>query len=114
MPDKILRLESFPFKPFTDPTRIEQIQDAHVSLHKLSPQALEAVLVSYAPGTILPRHSHSAPTYSIVLKGSIKTDSGTANEGSLILCDGPYGPRKTEEQVYLLVLQPIGTRYIPE
>lgn len=84
-----------------------------VSLQKLEPFNCEAIFVRYAPGTFMPRHQHTAKTLTVILKGHLLVNGSTIGPGSILECDGPYGPRTVDEEVLMLVLQPCGTQYVP-
>jgi hypothetical protein len=77
------------------------------------PSPCQAVIVRYAPGTLVPRHEHTSPILTVVLRGTLHSPDGTWGPGALIECAGPYGPRTTHEEVLLLVIQPVGARYVP-
>lgn len=73
----------------------------------------EAVVVHYEAGAVVPLHEHTQPVLSIVLRGRIRGPGGMLGPGKLIECTGAYGPRVAEEEVFLLIVQPVGTRYVP-
>jgi hypothetical protein len=109
MSEHILDIDQLEFREFS-----EGSNQAHgIQLCDLDLTNCILTLVRYLPGANIPRHSHTKRVISVILRGEMTLSGARVGPGSLVECDGPYGPRVVEEEVLLLVIQPKGSEYVP-
>lgn len=108
MPERVIKIEDLPFTEFRDSVN----QAKSIELSKLGLDGCTATVVRYRAGAYVPRHRHTERVISIVLQGELSIDGLSAGPGTVIECDGQYGPRVIEGPVLLMVIQPATSEYV--
>jgi hypothetical protein len=104
----VINVEELAFTEFRDSVNLAR----SIELSKLDLANCTATVVRYEAGAYVPRHRHTERVISIVLQGEMSVDGVWAGPGTVIECDGPYGPRVIEKPVLLLVIQPSSSEYV--
>jgi hypothetical protein len=108
VPERVIKIEDLAFTEFRDSVDAAR----SIDLCKLGLADCTATVVRYQIGAYVPRHQHTERVISIVLQGEMSVDGVSAGPGTVIECDGPYGPRVIEKPVLLLVIQPATSEYV--